>query len=72
MGAPSSTSSGPGLELELGVVEAPLGVDDQPLAEEGVAHPTALFSTPAGVVAQVEHQALEAALVLVLEVRRWP
>jgi hypothetical protein len=51
-----------GLELELGVLDAAHGVDDQALVQEGVADADRGVEHAAGVVAQVEHHALQAVL----------
>ena len=56
-----------GLEFHLGIRHAALGVDDQPLVEEGVAHADGGIEHAARIVAQIEHQPPELALVLRLQ-----
>ena len=56
-----------GTELHLGVTDAALGVDDQALVEEGVGDFHRGVEHAAGVVAQVQHQTLELAVVLFLQ-----
>ena len=56
--------------LLLLILEAAVGVDDQAGVEEDVGDLDGLREEPAGVVAQVEHQALQPAGVLVERVQR--
>ena len=58
--------TGCGRVLHVGIAHAPLGVDDQAVVEEGVGYAHRAVEHAAGVVAQVEHQALKAFLVLQL------
>ena len=54
---------GTGLELQGRVRDPPLGIDDEALGEEGIADGDGTVEHPAGIVAQVQHQALEVPLV---------
>ena len=54
---------GTGLEFQGRIRDPPLGIDNEALGEEGITHGNSAVEHPAGIVAQIQYQALKVTLV---------